>query len=843
MRTTHTRRALGAALVFCSATPTFAQGDALEPNDIAAQAVTVSAPIFLSDLGLAATNGPVGDVDRFSIALAPGDQISARLVDPGQSTLDPQLLIVDASGVVLARADADAGSSFPRLYFTAPRGGIYQVVATGAGDDVGVGSHSQSGPYGLELQRVPTDAYEPNDARAQALFRPALPFALEARLDPADVDWYAFPAAPGAAYVARVSAARALRGQIWIAAFDANGGQLAVSSGSVTRFAGVEFGLVAGGTAYLAVSGAGDTAFVGQHTLSAPYEISCVERAADRFEPNSTRASATVLTELPFFGSPEFEPGAVGDVDWFRFAARRGDQFRIRTSEPGVQRVGTRVGLFRASNGIRVATASVVSPSDPFSELVFRAGADGDLHAGITGRSDDDFLGNHNEIGPYDLRIARDAYEPNDEVVQAAPLAAPGAISDLVMVAGDVDWFRLELPAGSLWRISANEIRGPQPEIALGLFDTQGRAVRRSDGAGGGGLPELLIASATTATYYLGVTGIGDAQFQGVHTVAGGYDLLVEDHSVRLFAVSAPSVGIEGSQVELQGEGFTTERDLVVSFAGIAARVLSVPSSTRAWVEVPALPTSAVVSLGLRNLNGSSSLANSFQFVAAQPLLAGQSFLGSVASESDWFGFALLEGSLLDLDVRAARTGGLYDARLAVFDPSFRAVDVDALLTRAGNGSRLRMKRFEIPAGQSGTWYLRLQSTGGVGGAYELRSARKIPAALKRPAPTAGAGSGRSVELGLQVEAGALLSGSAYFSAGVPIQSVELLDGARQPIPGSAEAIQIFAGRGEVKLRSIAMPSFGDAVLVITGPSPEEMLGASFTLKFPKPKGQVRESR
>ncbi|MBL8897377.1 MAG: PPC domain-containing protein [Planctomycetes bacterium] len=843
MRTTHARRALGAALVFCSATPTFAQGDALEPNDIAAQAVPVSAPIFLSDLALAPANGPVGDVDRFSLTLSPGDQISARLLDPGLSTLDPLLLIVDASGVVLARADADAGSSFPRLYFTAPRGGVYQVVATGSGDDTGIGSHAQTGAYGLELQRVPADPHEPNDARAQALFRPALPFALDARLDPADVDWYAFPAAPGAAYVARISAARFLRGQVWIAAFDANGGQLATSPGSATRFAGIEFGLVGGGTVYLAVSGAGDTAFVGQHSLSAPYTITCAERAADRFEPNSTRPTATVLTELPFFASPEFSPGATGDVDWFRFAARRGDQFRLRTSDPGVQRIGTRLGLFRASNGIRVASSSVVSPSDPFSELVFRAGADGDLIAGVSGRSDDDFLGNHNEIGPYDLRIARDAFEPNDEIVQAAPLAAPGSLSDLVMIAGDVDWFRLDLPAGSLWRISTREINGPQPQIAIGLFDGQGRALRRSDGAGGGGLPEILIASATASTYYLGVTGLGDAQFQGVHTIAGGYDLRVEDHSVRLFAVSAPSVGVAGSPIELQGEGFTTERDLAISFGGVPARVLSVPSATRAWVEVPAIGSSAVVGLQLRNLNGASSLANAFQFVAAQPLLAGQSFVGSVASESDWFGFALLEGSLLDLDVRAARTGGLFDARLAVFDPSFQAVDVDSLLTRAGNGSRLRLKRFEIPAGQSGTWYVRLQSTGGVGGAYELRSARKIPAALKRPAPTAGAGNGRSVELGLQVEAGALLSGSAYFAAGAPIQSVELLDAARQPIPGSAEAIQIFAGRGEVKVRSIAMPSFGDAVLVITGPSPEEMLGASFTLKFPKPKGQVSESR
>jgi hypothetical protein len=242
-------------------------------------------------------------------------------------------------------------------------------------------------------------------------------------------------------------------------------------------------------------------------------------------------------------------------------------------------------------------------------------------------------------------------------------------------------------------------------------------------------------------------------------------------------------------------------------------------------------------------MNGSAALGGAFQYVAAQPMLAGQSFSGSVAGDSDWFSFPLLERTSLDLEVRAARSGGLADARLALFDPTFAPVDIDARLQRSGNGSRLRLRRYEIPAGLGGTWYLRLDSASAASGAYELRSSRKIPAALKRPAPTAGAGSGRTVELGLLVEAGTLLSGGAFLTPGVAIESVELLDAARQPIPGAAEAIRFNSVRGEVRVQSIGMPTFGEAVLVISGPTPEDLLGASFVLKFPKPKGRISESR
>lgn len=843
MRTTQARRALGAALVFCSATPTFAQVDALEPNDLAIQAAPISAPLFLSALALAQTGGASGDVDRFALPLTTGEQVGIRLLDPGSSALDPLLLVADASGVVLASAEGDAGSRFPALFFTAPRAGTYQVIATGAGDATATGAHAQAGPYGLALERIVPDPAEPNETRAQAHPRPALPFELAARLDPGDVDWYAFPVAPGVTYAARIAAVASLRGQIRLAAFDANGGQLAVSVGGATRHAGLEFSIASGALAYLAVSGSGDSAFAGQHELSAPYELSCFERVADRFEPNSTRQSATLLTTLPLDAPADLAPGGVGDVDWFRFPARRGDQIRVRTSDPGVQRIGTRIGLFRASNGFRLATASVVSPSDPFSELVFRAAADGDLVAAITGRSDDDFVGNHNESGPYDLRIVRDAFEPNDEIALATPLAAPGVLADLVMIAGDVDWFRLDLPAGSLWSIVAREVRGPQPRLSLGLFDARGRLVASSEGAGGGGLPELTLRAPSAASYFLAVSGTGDPQFQGLHAMSGGYELAVLDHSLRVLAVSAPNVGVEGSQIELQGEGFTTERDLAVSFAGVAARVVSVTSSSRLWVEVPRLSASALVGIGVRNMNGAASLGGAFQYVAAQPMLAGQSFAGSVAGDSDWFSFPLLERTSLDLEVRVARSGGLPDAHLALFDPTFAPVDISALLQRSGNGSRLRLRRFEIPAGLGGTWYLRLDSASAASGAYELRSSRKIPAALKRPAPTAGAGTGRTVELGLLVEAGTQLSGGAFLAPGVIIESVELLDAARQPIPGAAEAIRVHAARGEVRVNSIAMPTFGEAVLVISGPSPEDLLGASFRLKFPKPRGQVRESR
>ena len=95
-----------------------------EPNNTRDQAETITAPI-----GLNAIIHAPGDEDRFAVEVKKGDKLDFVV----QSTslgfpLDAWLRLEDAAGKEIAKSDDSGGSPDPKLAWTAPAAGTYQVV-------------------------------------------------------------------------------------------------------------------------------------------------------------------------------------------------------------------------------------------------------------------------------------------------------------------------------------------------------------------------------------------------------------------------------------------------------------------------------------------------------------------------------------------------------------------------------------------------------------------------------------------------------------------------------------------------------------------------------------------
>ena len=109
-----------------------------EPNDRAALAMPVTAPIVIDGRIRPSQIGNRSDTDLYRIKLAAGQVIEAA-VDAGKlgSPMDPVVRILDANGGERARDDDSGGSRDAKLVFTAPAAGEYLVEVTDAGNRSG----------------------------------------------------------------------------------------------------------------------------------------------------------------------------------------------------------------------------------------------------------------------------------------------------------------------------------------------------------------------------------------------------------------------------------------------------------------------------------------------------------------------------------------------------------------------------------------------------------------------------------------------------------------------------------------------------------------------------------
>lgn len=123
--------------------------------------------------------------------------------------------------------------------------------------------------------------------------------------------------------------------------------------------------------------------------------------AGDRFEPNDTMQTASPIS-LPF-RSDSADLLYFGDIDWFRFTAKKGPQYAIdidaleMKSTPGwAMVVKPRLGVFDNAGHLLSSTDSGVDPDSGFvgdPAILFSAPQDGTYYIAITAPGDTDFQG------------------------------------------------------------------------------------------------------------------------------------------------------------------------------------------------------------------------------------------------------------------------------------------------------------------------------------------------------------------------------------------------------------------------------------------------------------------
>jgi hypothetical protein len=143
--------------------------------------------------------------------------------------------------------------------------------------------------------------------------------------------------------------------------------------------------------------------------------------------------------------------------------------------------------------------------------------------------------------------------EPNNSIATATAIPAPGPVPwadvgvvSLAVGGGDVDYFAVTLAQGNILTAVTTPI-APMftgPDTLLGLFDGGATLLVMDDDSGNsGGSAGSTIQwyAVSSGTYYLAVTGAGDAQFTGGHTQEGAYilTLSVVPEPASLLALAA----------------------------------------------------------------------------------------------------------------------------------------------------------------------------------------------------------------------------------------------------------------------------------------------------------------
>jgi len=159
------------------------------------------------------------------------------------------------------------------------------------------------------------------------------------------------------------------------------------------------------------------------------------------------------------------------------------------------------------------------------SGLIAQVNSDGTIRLLVSGYGDDDFAGDHDEEGAYDLYIWLG-------VSDWAEVGATGP---------DVDFFRwVDLPAGMPF---VAEITQGDLDTMLFLLDDSGAIITYDDDGGEGLLSRLEGTIPASGHLNFAVTGYGDYDLIGEHGEYGPYTLVLtvvpEPGTLLLLAIGA----------------------------------------------------------------------------------------------------------------------------------------------------------------------------------------------------------------------------------------------------------------------------------------------------------------
>jgi subtilisin family serine protease len=337
----------------------------------------------------------------------------------------------------------------------------------------------------------------------------------------------------------------------YLRVFDAAGVQLAANDDFGGSFdSGLAYTASLTGTYYVGVSGYGNTTYApgsGAGTAAGstgPYTVT-FRRTAPPLEPNDSIAQATPV--VPTAGSATFTAvvgdGAYGarDVDLFTVDLLATQQLTLAVVAAAAgSSLDSYLRVFDSA-GRQLATNDDSSGSTD-SSLIFTAPLAGRYVVGVSGYGNASYAagspgsGTAGSTGSYRLDLTlsevtppepppENPGEPNDTLATATVgLAAGGRSVDLAGTIGDgthgaadVDLFSVVLAAGDVLEAAVRaQAIGSSLDSYLRLFDAAGTQLAANDDFGGSLDSSLSFTATVAGTYYVGVSGYGNARYSPV---------------------------------------------------------------------------------------------------------------------------------------------------------------------------------------------------------------------------------------------------------------------------------------------------------------------------------------
>ena len=477
-----------------------------------------------------ATSVTVGDAVTGVLDHARDDDYFAFAAERGQTyridvdlgTLWDSVLALYGADSRVLETDDDGGESFgSRITWTAAESGTHYAAVSGWGD---------TGSYTLTITATGNAAGAADDHADSAGGATSVTVgdAVTGALDHArDDDYFAFAAERGQTYRIDVDL-----GTLWdsvlglfdsdseLLEFDDDGGE---SFGSRITWTAAE-----SGTYYAAVSGWGDT---GSYTLTITATGGAPGAADDHADSAGGATSVTVGDAVT---------GALdhaGDIDYFAFAAERGQTYRIDVD------LGT---LDDSVLGLYDADSEVVEFDDDGGEsfgsrITWTAAESGTYYAAVAAWGSD--------TGSYTLTVAvtGDAPDTTDDHGDSAGGATSVTVGDAVTGAldhaGDIDYFAFAAERGQTYRIDVD--LGTLDDSVLGLYDADSEVVEFDDDGGESFGSRITWTAAESGTYYAAVAAWGSDTGSYTLTVAvtGDAPDTTDDHGDSAGGATSVTVG------------------------------------------------------------------------------------------------------------------------------------------------------------------------------------------------------------------------------------------------------------------------------------------------------------
>jgi hypothetical protein len=468
---------------------------------------------------------PDSDVDMLRFNASSGERWAIDF-DRRSGNLDGFLRVFDSSGTTLisnnnAAAPGEGSGTDSYIEFVAPFSGTFYVGVSDAANtsynpitgngDQGAG---RTGTYDVRINRLNVVDNDPNDQISEANSGTVSGW----NINPAsDVDMLTFFASAGETWDIELDD-RGFAGILRL--FSSGGEELSQTTSDFIAFTAPSTG-----NYFVGVSGNGNDNY---NPVTGQGDSTNASRTGT-FDLDISRR--TIVDDDPNDQISEANPGSVfgwninpaSDVDMLSFFAQAGETYRLDLDDQGFAGI---IRLF-TQRGEQLD----ISYSDT---LAYSFSSSGTYYVGISGNGNDNYNAvtgtgdsvNGGSTGRFDLEINQIFVDndPNDQISEANP----GGVNNWsINPATDVDMLSFFASANEVWEINIDE-QGFFAELRL--FDAAGNELDASGFF-------IQFTAPTTATYYVGVSGNGNVDYDPITGLGdtapfgsdtGSYDVTID---------------------------------------------------------------------------------------------------------------------------------------------------------------------------------------------------------------------------------------------------------------------------------------------------------------------------